>query len=65
MNPKDKNKVIGQGSPMKLIKGHIKGQKKKRTADYASKPPDHGRRMSSRQILDTHRREAHTRPRHY
>ena len=41
MNPKDKNKVIGQGSPMKLIKGHIKGQKKKtdgRLCKQASRP---------------------------
>ena len=43
---------------------HIKGQRK-RTVDYAGKPPDHGRRMTSRQILDTHGREVHARPKHH
>ena len=33
-------------------------------AYYADKPLDHGKRMSSRQILDIHKSEARLRPRH-
>ena len=43
---------------------HIKGQKEQ-MADYAGKAPDHGKRMTSRQILDTHGRVARARPRHH
>ena len=43
---------------------HIKGQGK-RTTGNAGKPPDHGKRMGSRQILDTYGRKAHTRPKHH
>ena len=36
-----------------------------RAADRVSKPPGHGRRMSSRQILDIHEGRAHMKPIHH
>jgi len=35
------------------------------TVDCPDEPPDHGERMSSKQILDIHRSEARERPSHY
>ena len=42
---------------------HIKGRRK--AADRASKPPSHGRRMSSKQILDIREGKARVKPRHH
>ena len=36
-----------------------------RAANRVSKPPGHGRRMSSRQILDIHEGRAHMKPIHH
>ena len=35
------------------------------TVECAEKPPDHGERMSSKQILDIHKSGACARPRHH
>ena len=45
--------------------GKTKNSPHKKSKNTDGEPPDHGRRMGNRQVLDTYGMEARARPRHY
>ena len=52
-------------SPALEWSGKTKNSPHKRAKNTDGEPPDHGRRMGSRQVLDTYETKARARPRHH